>query len=374
MTCKDAVDFVSALCDGQRIPREAAEHIGQCSDCHARLQDYAILGAELRRAASLQLPGNAPAIEARLSAAEKRLTQRAREESRFASWWRTGRKTMRIPRFAFAMLILLIVGLSSGLVVVKARSTAQGPVLLVTLKAPGLDSPWQCALSTTADPSTNWCSGGMLLKDGGSLQFGTDVLSTQADQIVLGIRSRFYPPSSNAFTVSFEKLPVEQYKLEPGQTLRINIPGLDDAELTGELLDHMPLFAFSPGEALDPAQDELRLVSPLLLRGHQAIMDIGGTVKGTAKDGAVYMYKPGVGRLIVAAENFQGAVKGKNEDSRINFEINGSQYQLLSGAPITRARDVYVQLDPSYQPSASKPLGVFGFASLKWLAKEANPD
>jgi negative regulator of sigma E activity len=70
MTCQDAVDFVSALCDGERIPREAAEHIGQCDDCRARLQDYAILGAELRRTASLHSPENAPTIEVLLYCGE----------------------------------------------------------------------------------------------------------------------------------------------------------------------------------------------------------------------------------------------------------------------------------------------------------------
>jgi len=217
----------------------------------------------------------------------------------------------------------------------------------------------------------------MLLKDGGWLQFGTDVLSMQGDQVVLGIRSRFYPPLSNGITVSFadaDKLPVEQYELEPGQTLHIDIPGLGKAELTGELLDHMPLFPFSPAEPLDPAQDQLRIVSPILLRGSKAIMDIGGSASGAAKDAAVYMYEPGVGRLIVSAENFQGAVKGENLDSRITFEINGTRYQLLSGAPITRARDVYVQLDPSYQPSASQPVGLLGWTVLKGLGKEPSPD
>jgi len=376
MTCEDVVDFVSALCDGERIPREAAEHIGQCGDCHARLQDYAILGAELRRSASLHSPKNAPAIEVLLSTAEKEAMQRAKEESRFAGWWRKGRETMRIPRFAFAMLILVIVGLSSGLVVVRARSTALGPVLLVTLRVSGLASPWQCALSTTADPSRNWCSGLMPLKDGGWLEFGTHVLASQGDQIVMGIRSRFYPHPTNEFTVSFgdfEKLPVDRYKLEPGQTLRIKIPGLGEAELTGELLDHMPAFPLSPSATLDPAQDELRLVSPVLLRGREAIIDYaGGTAEGAARDGAVWMYEPGVGRLIVSAQNFQGAVKGENKESRIDFEINGTQFHVVSGAPITRAQDVYVQLDPDYQPS--EPGGALGWATLRVLGKEASPD
>lgn len=379
MTCQDAIDFVSALCDGQRIPREAAEHIGQCGECRTRLQDYAILGAELRRTASLHLPANAPAFEVLLSGAEKGVMQRAKEGSRFFGWWRKGAEAMRIPRFAFATLILVIVGLSSGLVVVKARSTAQGPVLLVTMRVPKLASPWQCALSTTSDPSRNWCSGLMPLKeDGGWLQFGAHVQARQEDQIIVGIRSQFYPPSRSGPTVSFadfETLPVEQYKLEPGQTLHIKISGLGEAELTGELLDHMPAFPLSPGESLDPAPNEMRLISPLLLRGRQAIIDSNGNiVSGTAKDGAVWMYEPRVGRLIVSAQNFQGAVKGKNKESRIDFEINGSQYRLLSGAPITRAQDVYVRLDPDYQPP-SQPAGVIGWATLRYLLGEGgSPD
>jgi predicted anti-sigma-YlaC factor YlaD len=52
MRCEDAEEFVSALCDGERIPREAAEHIGECEKCRTWLQDYAMLGAELRRTAS----------------------------------------------------------------------------------------------------------------------------------------------------------------------------------------------------------------------------------------------------------------------------------------------------------------------------------
>jgi len=115
MTCEEAVDFVSALCDGERIPREVAEHIGQCGDCRARLRDYAILGAELRRTARLHSPENVPAIEGLLSTAEKVVMQRAKEASRFTGWWRKGGEVMKIPRFVFAILILVIIGLSSGL-------------------------------------------------------------------------------------------------------------------------------------------------------------------------------------------------------------------------------------------------------------------
>src|SRR5207249_4216277 len=103
----------------------------------------------------------------------------------------------------------------------------------------------------------------------------------------------------------------------------------------------------APRGTLDPAQDELRMISPLLLRGREAIIDLDhgsatGTGKdvavwrvdpnrhiftatGTGKDVAVWIYAPGVGRLILSAENFQGAVKGQVSQSRIDFEIGGRQ-------------------------------------------------
>ena len=40
MICTEAAEFVSALCDGEIIPPSAAEHIGGCSSCKARLSDY----------------------------------------------------------------------------------------------------------------------------------------------------------------------------------------------------------------------------------------------------------------------------------------------------------------------------------------------
>jgi hypothetical protein len=75
MKCAEATEFVSALCDGETIPRPAAEHIGECEVCRARLKDYAEIGAELRRVASLE-----PMEEARVRSWEK-------SERAGSSWW-----------------------------------------------------------------------------------------------------------------------------------------------------------------------------------------------------------------------------------------------------------------------------------------------
>ena len=54
MTCEQAAEFVSALYDSERIPPAAAAHIGVCTTCRACLGEYAEMGAELRRLASLE--------------------------------------------------------------------------------------------------------------------------------------------------------------------------------------------------------------------------------------------------------------------------------------------------------------------------------
>jgi signal transduction histidine kinase len=56
MKCEEAAEFVSALCDAVSIPPEAAEHIGTCETCQARLKEYGEIGMALRRVASLESP------------------------------------------------------------------------------------------------------------------------------------------------------------------------------------------------------------------------------------------------------------------------------------------------------------------------------
>jgi len=55
MRCDEAAEFVSARCDGEVIPQTAAEHLETCALCHALLEEYMEMGAELRRAASLEI-------------------------------------------------------------------------------------------------------------------------------------------------------------------------------------------------------------------------------------------------------------------------------------------------------------------------------
>lgn len=114
MNCEDVGEFASRLCDGQVIPREVAAHMGTCEVCRTRLNTYTAIGVELRRAASLEQPVSLQGVPWERG---KRIRRR---------WWQEGRTTMRIPRFAFVSMLVLILILSGGLVLVRARATAWG--------------------------------------------------------------------------------------------------------------------------------------------------------------------------------------------------------------------------------------------------------
>src|SRR5215813_5137492 len=124
MKCEDAVAFVSALHDGEKIPREVAEHVGACKECADLLAAYSTIGAELRRIASLAEPNG--------------LKERAWDEKRAVqpNWWQKCLESVRIPRFAFALMLVAILLLSGGLVLVRARANTTESVLWLAAKLP----------------------------------------------------------------------------------------------------------------------------------------------------------------------------------------------------------------------------------------------
>jgi hypothetical protein len=370
MICDDAVEFISALCDGERISSEAAEHIGACEKCRARLDDYVFASVELRRAASLDSVENVPSIEWLLAKAPIKTT---RQESP-TPWWKKGTEAMKIPRFAVISMVLLIVGLSSGLLVVRARSNAQAQAVILTLNIPDLlNSPWECALSVSGDQNKD-CTAVMNTKNGGVLEANIRFLSKQGDEFSIGVRSQFFAPPTNGVTFSskdLKNLPMQTYEVQPGGTTSIDISGFGEAPLTAKSLDYIPN-PFLPKENLDPKPDEIRIISPVLLRGQEAVLDLKDGVLVDGKQEVVWMYSPQIGRLVVSTQNFPGSVQADANASRINFQADGQQYELVSGLPITRAQTVWVQLDPNFEPSAKEPKGSMGGEPLQDMLRH-NP-
>jgi hypothetical protein len=340
MKCEEAAEFVSALCDGEIILPEAAAHMGECEKCHALLEDFLEMGAELRRVASLDFP---QAVETQ--------TWEIGSQTRFNLWQR-GWETMRRPKFAFASLLVVILALSSGLVMMEVRAHVEEPVTRLTISPEG-GRATQCAM--LIDPQKGMCGGGQIVNSV-PLLYEFRVLGRDGDRIHLGVRAKWgTPPNGNASTAELAREPQQQYWFEPGQTLEIEVAGLGVITVTGEFMNHMPALPVG-NEALDPKPDELRVVSPLLVRDNQVVLDLAGmTLIAETRVQGVQMYKFGLGRYLLSLSPLRGAAQGKVEQSRIFFEIDGHAYQLLTGAPVAKSKSVWVLYQPHYRPSSESP-------------------
>lgn len=324
MNCQDAAEYLSALCDGETIPRAVAEHLGACATCRARLNNYLQMGAELRRMASLEQAQ--PLAERTWVKPRKRST-----------WFSKGWETMRIPKFAFALLLLAVAGLGSGLVIVRARAQSQGAVLMLTAKGSSGDTIMRCALSIQGKNNDS-CS-----VFGSKLKIGVRVASLDGEEIKLGIRAQAEPNAPTAETQTFveqtlEGIPEQFYSFRPGQKLNVEVPGLGRVVVTGDMLDHMPPLMYMNAKT-DPDPNELQVVSPILLRGKKVLYDFEG---GGATFPAVQMYVPDNGLWTFSLRPLDGALEAKVKENRASFELDGQSYTLVSGAPITRTERIWV--------------------------------
>jgi hypothetical protein len=331
MNCNDAAEFVSALCDHEAIPREAAEHIKTCVACQARLSDYIAMGAELRSAATLE-PAAVPQREW------------SKPQTRLATWWQKGWETMRIPKLAFAALIVGILALASTLAVVKVRANGTGTVVLLNTVGP--DGPlMDCPLSTQ-DKNQATCS--WLGKTGSRFfAYKVTLLARDGNHLQLAIRTRTYPKMDNLSSSTFDADPtavVREVRFEPGEPLKLDVPELGTLTLKGEWMDHMPVFMGMQKQDLSSGPGELRIVNPLLLKDKTVAGDLEGcmTSTGSSDRTAVLIYMPQQGSFLLSLLPMKGAVEAQVKLSRISFEEGGHSWEFVTGAPVSRGEHIWV--------------------------------
>lgn len=351
MRCDEAAEFASRLCDGQVISREAAEHIGTCEICRARLNEHAVIGAELRRAASLEQP-------IPLKAVPWGKRQRIRSH-----WWQEGRTTMRIPRFAFVSMLVLILVLSGGLVLVRARTSpgAGRSVLVLTFKLVPQDIARvpqgiarDCVITTDGNPKTGECSYSLGLNDrvlGVLFRF----VSRDGDRTQVAVQAE-YKEQSNTLNLldDLKSFPERMIWVGPGRDSHIAISGLGEIDVTGQYLDHAPMIWERPSETLDPQKDEFRVVAPVLISGDEVLCDLsnnGLSISHGDANAALMIYCPGQGRYLISSVPFEGAVEASVKMGQIRFALGGQNYLLLSAMPIVREDHVWVSHDPNYKLS-----------------------
>src|SRR5258708_5152277 len=344
MQCEEVKEFLSLLCDGEMIPGEAARHIGTCEACRATVDAYSTMGVELRRVASLEKRGQ--------------LKPGCWAQGRRRSWyWLKGGSTMRIPRFVFGLMLSVILLLSGGLVLVRARTGATGPVLVLTFKLPSHGRPGRCVITTDGNARTNHCNYSMS-GDWGLLTVNLRFVSKEGERTQLGLRTRYQsqadsPKTGIGNTDDLKDVAENRLWIEPGNKQEISIPGLGEVALMGEYLDHIPTLLYRPEEPLDPQKNEFRVVSPVLIRGNQLVFNLAGSDSTDTgdPDAALMIYFPGEGRYLISTVSFESAVEGSVEPGQIKFSLDGQDYLLLTAMPTTRLEHVWVTHDPQYKLS-----------------------
>jgi hypothetical protein len=362
MNCNEAAEFVSALCDGETIPRWAATHIGGCEACKATLNEYIGMGAELRRIASLELVEESKP----LAWAEK---QQAKQ-----TLWQKGWETMRIPKFAFVLLVAGIVALASSLAMVKVHAHADGTVVALKVQHDS-DDLMPCALSAVNHKQTMCAT--YLIVDQKPVGYRFDYLGRDGDRVKLGVRSKIYPiPTGDMSINSFDHEPQKEYWFEPGKTLKVDVV-FGALSITGDWMDHMPAyFEEAVRHDLDPGPDTFRIWDPILLRGKKVVGETNTiSTEATSKD-KVVLYYPGQGLFELFLSPQEGAIEGQAHDNRIDFKIDGKSYSIVTATPITRSDKIWILHTANYKPKGLDPKQNFS-TSLNisvHLPDQANPD
>jgi hypothetical protein len=362
--CDESAEHLSALTDGETISAEAVQHIGGCAACQSRLRDYLAMGAELRRVASLEISQPAASVTWKKMLRTK------------PSIWQKGWETMRIPKFAFALLVIAVLALASSLAVVKVGAHSSGSVLVLDVKADA-EHVYRCILDTHKSPAQ--CTLMSSVKRN-MVGFQFEILGRDGDRVQLGLRSLV---SSMGSTVDGNRQgamriadlnaqPQTQYWFEAGQSLKLDLEEAVPLEVTGEWMDHVPTLAGMRETHLDPGPDELRVVSPLLIRDKQTIADMeGGSTTATRPGQAVLIYNPGLGRFLLSLSPMKDAVQAKVRLNRIAFKMKGQEYLFLTGAPVSREEHAWVRYEPGFKPSGGPDAPMIGAALISQIAPEA---
>lgn len=335
MICDDAAEYISALCDGQTIRPEAAQHFAGCPNCQQRLSDYLAMGVELRRTASLALAEAVP------------LLTWTKPQNLVAKWWQEGWRTMRIPRLAFAVLVASVVVLGSGLAVNTLRANNTGTVVLLSVTGP--NGPLEdCPLSTLDKSPFVACQWYGKI---GSQSFALKIklLSRGGNRVLLAIRTLTFKPGTDLSAFANGDVgPGRQIWFEPGEPLKFDVGTVGSLTLTGTWMDHVPVLG-----KLDPGPNELRLGSPLLLKDNVVVGDLSGAIGGVYgqdhQDEAMAFYVPGEGRFLISQLPMKAAVQAQVRFNRISFEEGGHSWDLVSGVPVCRADHVWVLHQPDYK-------------------------
>lgn len=324
MNCIEVAEYVSALFDGEPISREAAVHLSDCAECRGRLNRYAEIGAELRRMASAGAPQTIP--EGRWKLAEPPAAN---------DWLRKWRGTMRIPRFAFALMLfaLLALSMSMGLFLTRAKETARW----FQYELLGRDGKMIMSGTAPTNPGGNRYydpDGGMGYEDG-TVWLHVRILEQAGEAEKIGVRAMWVPLGDHFGDASerLRDMPEREFLYSPGEDLRIPVDGYGNLEIKGHFESTLPE---NVRMGLYPEDGRFRIDPPVVLVREKEML-----MKGKMGGGQLWFDKSyfaygaqDEGWYLFSAKPLPGAVEGTLTMNQIEFTLHGKQYFLFTGDPI----------------------------------------
>ena len=372
MNCEKAAEFVSALCDGERIPREVAEHLGACEACKARLNDYVQMDLELKRMAIIAAPERVRGV----SWGPQEITK--------SGWWQRWRESMRIPRFAFGLMVLAIASLGAGIAIVRANNQERWFQFEVRTRNGGEAETGVMS----AEPKEPIQPGPVITHEPeGALAFIVRVLGGTDGSEKLGVRAIWLPRNADQLGIEEKVLgtPERDFWIIPGQRLSIPVKDYGEIEITGQLLDKLPDDQNPNEMRLYPKEGQFQVIGPqvFLVDGHVLSKGGGNGGRLSTKDSFFAYYSPHDGWYVFAFDAFPGATEGKINANQVEFTLNGRAYTLVAAAPIVdrSVTRIWVQHHAGSRLTDSQPVSSVQesrsstmFGNLKYMLKHATKE
>jgi hypothetical protein len=326
MNCAEAAECVSALFDGEPISRETAEHLSDCEECRARLNEYAEMGAELRDLASAGASQATP--EGRWKLAEPAAAN---------NWLRKWRGSMRIPRFAFALMLvaLFVLSLSAGLSLTRAKETYRW----FQYEIRGRDDKMimSGAVPPNGEGNPYYDAGAGMRYPDGMVWFKVRMMERVGDAERIGVRAWWVPKGENRGEERQVNMPERELLYSPTDDLKIPVKGYGNLEIMGQFTSTLPE---TVGRGLYPEWGIFRIDPPVLLvRGRDLLgrFDSGGGELSLGTNYFAYGQQD-EGWYLFSAKPIEGAVEATLTMNHIEFTLEGKQYSLFAGNPIVFGR------------------------------------
>jgi hypothetical protein len=322
MNCAEAAECVSALFDGEPISRLMAAHLSDCEECRTRLNEYAEMSAQLRGMATAAAPGAIPGgywRSAELSA---------------ANWLRKWGGTMRIPRIAFALMVLTLVALSTGLFLTRARGTYRW----FQYELFGRDGKSITRFTVPTNPGGNPYyddDAGMTYPDG-TVWFHVRVLEQIGETEKIGVRALWHrrgDPYGDEFFERLQKMPEREFFYSPGDGLKIPVDDYGNLEIRGHFESTLP---DNVQMGRYPKDGLFRINPPIVfVREREMLGKFDGGGGELLRNNSYFAYgEQDEGWFVFSANPIAGAVEGIIKLNQIEFTLDGKHYYLFTSDPI----------------------------------------